>query len=40
MFFVDEERLVGSGTHTELLAEPAYRRLVSRGSDLSTEKAP
>jgi len=40
VFFVDEERLVGSGTHTELLAEPAYRRLVSRGSDLSTEKAP
>jgi ABC-type bacteriocin/lantibiotic exporter with double-glycine peptidase domain len=40
VLFVDGERLVASGTHTELLADPAYRRLVSRGNDLAVQDVP
>lgn len=40
VFFVEEERLVASGTHAGLLADPAYRRLVSRGNDLPVQEVP
>lgn len=40
VFFVEEDRLVDCGTHAELMAEPAYRRLVSRGNVVAPLEVP
>lgn len=40
VFFVEDGRLVTSGTHAELMAEPAYRRLVSRGDEVVPQELP
>jgi len=40
VFFVEANRLVATGTHAELLGQPEYRRLVTRGNDAALREGP